>query len=125
MEDLTGKITELLSDPETLNKIKSLSGLLGSSNSDDENSQEEGSESGEKEEGTGFSFSPEMMQMILKLMPILSSIKKEDKYTRFLAALRPLLSESKQKKLDGSTKILQIIRILPILKSQGILWGEK
>lgn len=125
MEDLTGKITELLSDPETMNKIKNLSGLLGPSISNDENSDDPNTSDDINSDASGFSFSPEMMQMILKLMPVLSSIKKEDKYTRFLAALRPLLSESKRKKLDSSSQILQIMRILPILKSQGILWGER
>ena len=67
------------------------------------------------------SFSPEMMQMVLKLMPVLSSVKKDDKYTQFIKALRPLLSESKRKKLDSSAQLLQVIRILPILRSQGIL----
>lgn len=121
MEDLTGKITELLSDPETMNKIKNLSGLLSPSISNDENSDDPNTSDDINSDASGFSFSPEMMQMILKLMPVLSSIKKEDKYTRFLAALRPLLSESKRKKLDSSSQILQLMRILPILKSQGIL----
>ena len=61
------------------------------------------------------------MQMMLKVMPILSSMKQEDKYTNFLRALRPLLSEARRKKLDSSSQILQIIKILPLLKNQGIL----
>ena len=31
MDDLAGKLTELLNDPQTLEKIKGLSGLLGQS----------------------------------------------------------------------------------------------
>jgi len=120
MENLTDKITNLLSDPEMLSKIKSVSGLLG--NEEPESKTENNNEnSKEQNNNETFSFSPEIMQAILKIMPILSSIKKEDKYTKFIQALKPLLSEKKQKKLDSSSNILKIIRILPLLKNQGIL----
>lgn len=124
MEDLTEKITDILSDPEMMNTIKNLSGLLDSSG--EKKSQDEKCESKDNESGNDTSlslpsFSPEMMQMVLKLMPVLSSVKKEDKYTRFLKALRPLLSEQKRKRLDNSSQLLQIMRILPILRNQGIL----
>ncbi len=124
MEDLTEKITDMLSDPETMNTLKSISGLLGSSNNEknyDTDEKNENPEQADKEENSGFSFSPEMMQIVLKVIPILSSIKKDDKYTKFLEALRPLLSEEKRKKLDSSSQILKIVRILPLLKNQGIL----
>jgi len=124
MEDLTGKIADILSDPETMNTIKGLTGLLDSS--ERKNPDEESGESKEETENnesntSGFSFSPELMQTMLKIVPLLSSMNKEDKYTRFLDALRPLLSEKKRKKLDTSSKLLQLVRILPILKGSGIL----
>ena len=120
MEDLTEKITDILGDPEMMNTIKSISGLLGSSEKDSSEKESESSFESSSD-SSGFSFSPEMMQMVLKLMPILTSIKKEDKYTKFLEALKPLLSEKRRKKLEGSSQILKIIRILPMLKDQGIL----
>lgn len=126
MEDLTGKISDILSDPKMMNTIKGFTGLLDSSEnktSDKDNS--ESSNENPDDDFSGFSLSPELIQMILKIMPILSSIKKEDKYTRFLDALCPLLSEAKQEKLKGASKILQIIRLLPLLKETGLLWGEK
>lgn len=124
MEDLTGKIADILSDPEMMNTIKGLSGLLGSSeseNSDGSDCSEDKTSTEDQpiKEESPFPF--EIMQMMLKVMPILSSMKKEDKYTNFLSALRPLLSESKRKKLDNSSQILQLIKILPLLKNQGIL----
>ena len=130
MENLTDKITNLLSDPEMLSKIKNISGLLGNEESNNKNENNENNEnkdenSKEQKNKDTFSFSPEIMQMVLKLMPILTSIKKEDKYTKFIQALKPLLSEKKQKKLDSSSNILKVMRILPLLKNQGILWGEK
>ena len=121
MEDLTEKITDILGDPEMMSTIKNISGLLGSSEKEDNEKENESSGASGSDDSSGFSFSPEMMQMVLKLMPILASIKKEDKYTKFLEALKPLLSEKRRKKLDGSSQILKIIRIVPMLKDQGIL----
>ena len=43
-----------------------------------------------------------------------------DKNTKFLGALRPLLSEKRQKKLDESMKMMQMMKVLPLLKDQGI-----
>ena len=126
MEDLTEKISGILNNPEMMNTIKSLSGLLDSS--DEKVTQDNKCEKNDRDEETSNnnslslpSFSPEMMQMVLKLMPVLSSVKKDDKYTHFLKALRPLLSETKRKKLDNSAQLLQVMRILPILRNQGIL----
>ena len=121
MEDLTEKITDILGDPEMMNTIKSISGLLDHSEKEGSEKESEPSGEGSSDDSSGFSFSPEMMQMVLKFMPILASIKKEDKYTKFLEALKPLLSEKRRKKLEGSSQILKIIRILPLLKDQGIL----
>ena len=123
MEDLTGKISDILNDPTMMNTLKGLTGLLDPSeqkNSEQENSTEKSNSDSCDNDSSGFGLSPELIQMILKIMPILSSIKKEDKYTRFLDALCPLLSEAKQEKLKGASKILQVIRILPLLKETGI-----
>lgn len=118
MEDLAGKISDLLSNPEIMSTIKGLSGLNNSSESS--GSEENPFSNSEENTEEGFEFPAEMMQTVLKLMPLLSSVKKEDKYTNFLKALRPLLSEPRRKKLDSSSSILQIIKILPLLKNQGL-----
>lgn len=120
MEDLAGKITELLGNPEIMNQIKQLSGFSGSCESENsKHSETPDTESEcEAESDDGFEFPAEMLQMFLKIGPLLSSLNKEDKYTRFLRALKPLLSKERQKKIDGSSQILQIIKILPLLKNK-------
>lgn len=120
MEDLAGKITELLGNPELMNQIKQLSGFSGSCESENsKHSETPDTESEcETESDDGFEFPAEMLQMFLKIGPLLSSLNKEDKYTRFLRALKPLLSKERQKKIDGSSQILQIIKILPLLKNK-------
>ena len=117
MDDLAGKITELLGNPELMNQIKQLSGLSGSQK--EENTKESPPPPPEESESEdNFEFPAEMLQMFLKIGPLLSSINKEDKYTRFLKALKPLLSKERQKKIDTSSQILQIVKILPLLKNQ-------
>lgn len=58
---------------------------------------------------------------VTKLMPLLSSLNSEDDTTRLLEALRPFLGAAKQKKLDEAKKMLRLLKILPLIKSKGIL----
>ena len=53
--------------------------------------------------------------------PLLASANREDGSTRLLAALRPLLGEARQKKLDEAAKILKLLHLLPLLKESGVL----
>lgn len=118
MDNLSEKLMEMLSSQEGLEKIKGLGNLLNLG----------GAASSEKTETLPQNNAEPMAKLptdtlntVMKLMPILSSINKEDENTKFLFALRPLLSETRRRKLDESVKILQMIRLLPALKSQGIL----
>ena len=56
----------------------------------------------------------------MKIAPLLSTIRQEDKNTRLLRALRPMLGQERQRKLDEAEKMLQMLRILPLLKGTGI-----
>ncbi len=117
MDDLASKLSELLNSPGGMDKIKSLAGLLGGA------AQEQSSPAQPEpvQNSSPLGFDPDMLQMITKFAPLLSSFRQEDDSTRFLHALRPMLGEERQKKLDESIKLLQLMRMLPLLKSSGIL----
>ena len=66
---------------------------------------------------------PELLQTVSRLAPLLSQINREDDSTRLLQALRPLLSDKRQKKLDEAVKILQMMRLMPLLKDSGLFSG--
>lgn len=66
---------------------------------------------------------PEMLQTVTRLAPLLGQVNREDDSTRLLRALRPLLSDHRQKKLDEAIKILQMMRLLPLLKDSGLFSG--
>lgn len=61
--------------------------------------------------------------MAAKLAPLLSQLNREDDSTRLLMALRPLLGEERRRKIDEAVKILQLMRLLPMLRDMGGLPG--
>lgn len=172
MDDLAGKITQMLSDPDTMEQIKGLAGMLGQDGGQNTGG-EEGSNlpvpaaksadpgkgggldtsalagllSGLGGEGKGGApdlstlsgllgglggkgggsskggaadllsgMSGDTMQTVMRIMPMLSEINKEDDSTRLLNALRPFLGPERRKKLDESAKMLHMMKLLPLLK---------
>ena len=116
MEDLAEKISELLSDPEIMSKLKNFTSASESSKQNKNPEKEEQEENNEFD----FDFPSDIVSTIMKLAPILSSMQKEDKNTKFLKALNPLISEKRQEKLDSCEKILKLIKVLPFLRNQGL-----
>ena len=45
---------------------------------------------------------------------------RDDERTRFIAALRPLLSEKRRHRADEALKMMQLFEILPLLKDSGL-----
>ena len=125
MSDLTAKLMELHSDRENMEKIQSLSSLInGYMEGSDDNSTGSQEKKCEKpsepstQEDDGLPL--DAIQTAMRLAPLLSSLNKEDEKTRLLCALRPLLSARRQAKLDESMKMLQMFKLLPLLRSQGL-----
>lgn len=109
MDDITGKIGQLLSDPQAMEQIMSLTSLLAP-NEDSPKQQSEPAKPALP------SLSDDTMKTVMRIMPLLSDIKQDDDTTRLLKALRPFLCEERRKKLDEAEKILQLIKILPVIK---------
>lgn len=59
---------------------------------------------------------------LLSLAPLLGSLGQEDQHTALLKALRPYLHDGREKRLDDSLKLLQLLKVLPLL--QGGLFRE-
>jgi len=115
MEDLSEKLNKVLSDPESMNMINSLLGSLGKK---DEKPEEEHQK---EDDSTKESLLPDgSLELMLKFAPLLSSFNEENESTRLLTALRPYLKEERKKRLDEAKKILQIIKLLPLIKETGL-----
>lgn len=119
MDDLTGKINQLLSDPEAMEQIMSLKNMLVPENSPSETPSppppKEEPKSNNSIIPTSF-LQDDIMKSIMKIVPLLSDIKKDDDTTKLLKALRPFLSKERRSKLDEAMKMLQVIKILPVIK---------
>lgn len=50
------------------------------------------------------------------VLRVAEQMNREDDRTRFLAALRPLLSEERRKKADEAVKFLKLMELIPLLK---------
>lgn len=111
MDDLTGKISQLLSDPSALEQLKNFGSLLGVQPEQ------------QKEPESQPPINADTMQTVMKLMPLLGSMKEEDDNVRLLKALRPFLGDERQKKLDEAIKMLGFMKLLPMLKNLGGLGG--
>ncbi len=119
MDDLSAKISQILSDPQALQQIKGLGEQLGFPNTFNEPQVNEHKEELQPPMNTGFS--PDVMSMLTKLAPMMNSMNGEDDTTRLLKALRPFLSDERKKKLDEASKLLKMMKLLPLIKDFGIL----
>lgn len=66
-----------------------------------------------------FNLDPEMLGKITAIMQKLNGVNQDKRYI-FLSALKPMLSEQKQKRADDAMKMLRLFELLPLLKESGI-----
>ena len=137
MDDLAQKLSAMLNDPSTMAQVQSIMGALGSGNSVGQTApapppaqpavQQQpvpaaapaaANPLGALAGLTSSGLNAETLGLVTRLAPMLSSIQQEDDSTR---ALRPLLGATRQKKLDEAIRLLQMMRMLPLLRQSGIL----
>jgi hypothetical protein len=108
MDDLSEKLSALLSDPESMERVKAMAeGLLGSS--------------AQKE---NLSPSPDTGDIdigaITRVMGLLKQSRKDDSRVKLLMALKPNLSAERQGRVDNAVKILKLLELAPLLKEAGL-----
>lgn len=146
MDDLSQQLNQILSDPQSMQQIQGMMSALGLGNNTSSGSTSPAAPPEPDPSalagmlsalggGSGSSASapppqnplggvtPELLQTVTRLAPLLSQVNREDDSTRLLHALRPLLSEKRRKKLDEAIKILQMMRLMPLLKDSGLFSG--
>lgn len=152
MEDLMSKLQSVLNDEESMKQIKELAGMLGGELNDSrqsqsvsepqksENSQESTADFSKLLANLGGAFGGENntatqnqqnnpasgidMQKLMQLGTVISSASKSDKNVDLLLALKPLLKEENQVKIDRLIKIFKLFAIYPALKESGLLGGD-
>ena len=106
MDDLSEKLSSILSDPDAMKEIAQLASTLGV----DAPGVHKEPDPPKK------SASADMMSMMSGLMPLMGSLKQEDDTTRLLDAIRPFLGEERRVKLDRAKKLLKMMKLLPMLR---------
>ena len=117
MEDLSAMLSQLLDDPQGMDKIKSLaSSLLEGGGFPAPGESPPASASGG---GEGFSLSPGEMQKIMRLVGAFKNTGEDDR-TRLLLSLKPHLSESRRQRVDQAVQLLKMISLLPLIQESGL-----
>lgn len=139
MDDLNQQIQNILSDPQAMGQLQGLLRSLGGGQGDNQPQAAPASSGPDlssllgalgggapqpaQNESSLAGVSPQALSMMTRLMPLLSQANREDDATRLLRALRPLLGEQRQKKVDEAIQVLQMLRLLPLLKESGVFSG--
>lgn len=134
MDDLKDMLEGVLSNPESMNKIRQ---MVGGLMSDDNPPQKENSggnplqallsasaNANEQQTSGGLGdllSNAENMGKIVKIMSALNS-RQDDNRTHLLLALKPHLSDERAARVDNAVKILRLLSIAPLLKDTGILF---
>ena len=69
----------------------------------------------------GNSFGLPDMNMLSSLAPVLQAVNSKDERVEFINALRPLLSDERQKRADEAVKRVRLLSLLPLLKERGLM----
>ncbi len=101
MDNIADKLTELLNNPEGMEKIKKMADSLLSD-----------SKTEEKNESSGFDIDPSA------LMGVISALNHSapDNRASLLLALKPHLSDERQHRVDSAVKLLKLASLLPLVK---------
>lgn len=98
--------------PDFSQLLASLGGMMGNSGASPQSSNQGNTDNGID------------IQKLMQLGTVISSANKSDKNVDLLLALRPLLKEENQVKIDRLVKIFKLFAIYPALKESGLLGGD-
>mgnify|MGYP000178835456 CR=1 FL=1 len=127
MDDLTQQLQKVLSDPQTMGQLQGLLSSLGGQEEKPAPAPSGGPDlsallgawgggqasppPAESPSTALAGINPQALSLRARLGPLLSQANREDDATRLLRALRPLLGEARQKKVDEAIQILQMLRL--------------
>ena len=113
MDDLSEKLAGILNDPESMERVRKMAESLLSGNENE-------TEAKPPENQSDFPFGSDEISTFIAIANRLKS-SEETSETALLKALKPNLSEPRQRKVDTAVKLLKIIEILPLVKETGLL----
>ena len=136
MQDLMSKLQSVLGDEQSMKQLSEIASALSSetpeqasaNNAQPDFSQLLKSLNLEQPQQTAQPVQPANsgldVSKLLALQTIMQQANKQDKNVDLLLALRPLLKEENQAKIDRLIKIFRLFAVYPALKESGLLGGD-
>ena len=118
MDDLMEKLQSVLNDKESMQQLSELAEMLTGGKSADSPPPAESEPPGEGGDVLGD------MTKLMALSGAVSQAGKGDKNIALLQALRPLLKEENQTKLDRVVRLLRLMSLWPVLRESGLVGGD-
>ena len=122
MEDLSEKITQLLSSPEGMNKIQSAMAALGGMMGEDAPPSPPPMPTPPPTPPPAADMGVDVAALS-RILPLLSNLNQENEDTRLLSALRPYLHGERAQRLEESMRLMKLMKLLPLLTEGGIPHG--
>lgn len=136
MQDLMSKLQSVLGDEQSMKQLSEIASALSSetpeqssaNNAQPDFSQLLKSLNLEQPQQAAQPAAPANsgldVSKLLALQTIMQQANKQDKNVDLLLALRPLLKEENQAKIDRLIKIFKLFAVYPALKESGLLGGD-
>ena len=115
MEDITGRLRELLSDPESVQQLSELAAMLR------EPSEGSAADNAAPEENTAPADGIPDFGKLLAVGQMLAQMQQDDENTALLLALKPHLSEKRQQRVGKAVKLLRLCRAASAMQENGLL----
>lgn len=109
-DDLSEKLSGILSDPAAMKEIAALASQLGVEAPGIHTEEEP------RSPRPGPAPADDTVSQLMSLAPMLGSLKQEDDTTRLLDAMRPFLSEERRQKLDKAKRLIRVMKLMPLIK---------
>ena len=107
MDDITKKLSELLSDEESIRQLSELAQLIKTETAPDEADVTNDDTSD--------------LNDIMKLGSVLKGVSESDRNTELLSALKPHLKKERQERVDKAIKLLRLLAVWDSAKESGLL----
>lgn len=130
MDDLTAKVQQILGSEDGMRQLQEMAKMLGLSG---DGGGSGGGESGAAAPGgldlgsllSGQQEDPPPISPadLMRIGSMMQNMKQDTPGTTLLKALRPLLREERQKKVDQAVRMMRLFSLLPILQESGLLKG--
>ena len=137
MQDLMSKLQSVLGDEQSMKQLSEIASALSSEQPQTDKPQESSTQpdfsqllgslglSNDKQPQPQQNANNQLdVSKLLALQTIMQSANKQDKNIDLLLALRPLLKEENQVKIDRLVKIFKLFAVYPALKESGLLGGD-